>query len=104
MVRADYCGDGTSYTQNGTPIDLYDGLILQVDTEPGWLVDAEWGTAGARCVKLIRWGQLRSLVFLEPREPQDVRQCLELLPTGTLLIDKHDPSWQGGVLAPMGGL
>src|SRR5262249_8280834 len=49
MVRADYCGDGSTYTVNGTPIDIYDGLGIQLDTA-AWQVDAEWQPTGARCV------------------------------------------------------
>lgn len=48
-VRADYCGDGTSHTRDGTLIDIYDGLSVQVDTE-SWDFEAEWTTDGARCV------------------------------------------------------
>ncbi|HEU4408415.1 MAG TPA: ADYC domain-containing protein [Polyangiaceae bacterium] len=28
MLRADDCGDGTSYTVNGTTINLYDGVVI----------------------------------------------------------------------------
>jgi hypothetical protein len=48
MVRADYCGDGTTYTTNGTPINLYDHLGIQADTE-SWPVDGEWSPDGAVC-------------------------------------------------------
>ena len=49
LVRADYCGDGTSYTQNGNRINLYDPLGIQQDTED-WAFEAEWDTGGARCI------------------------------------------------------
>lgn len=49
LLRADYCGDGTSYTVDDTLIDLYDGLGIQKDTE-GWSFEAEWDGAGGRCV------------------------------------------------------
>jgi hypothetical protein len=49
MLRADYCGNGVSFTVDGTPINVYDGLGIQVDTE-SWPVDAEWTPAGARCM------------------------------------------------------
>lgn len=48
LVRADYCGDGVSYTKTGNRIDLYDDLGLQQDTE-AWVFEAEWDTQGARC-------------------------------------------------------
>ncbi|MCE9669017.1 hypothetical protein LY474_14485 [Myxococcus stipitatus] len=48
MVRADFCGDGTSYTQDGNWVNLYDASGVQQDTEL-WSVEAEWDTEGARC-------------------------------------------------------
>lgn len=53
LLRADYCGDGTSFTENGRLINLYDGLGVQVDTE-SWLFEAEWTTEGARCISVTR--------------------------------------------------
>lgn len=55
MVRADYCGDGTAYTVNGTPIDFYDYLRIQVDDAPlDWMIDAEWTPDGASCIANVR--------------------------------------------------
>ncbi len=53
MLRADYCGDGKSWTSNGTPINVYDDLGIQAD-EATWAVDAEWTGAGAVCTNHIR--------------------------------------------------
>jgi len=53
MLRADYCGDGTSWTTDGTPINLYDDLDIQTDAA-SWLVDAEWDADGALCTNNIR--------------------------------------------------
>ncbi|MBL8973113.1 MAG: hypothetical protein JNK56_21185, partial [Myxococcales bacterium] len=54
MVRADYCGDGTPHTVNGTLIDVYDRLSPGIQNEssagnPVWGVEAEWGPDGAVC-------------------------------------------------------
>jgi hypothetical protein len=49
-LRADYCGDGTPHTVNGTTVNLYDNVGVQADTE-SWNVEAEWTPAGARFVK-----------------------------------------------------
>lgn len=49
MARADYCGDGTPMTIDGTPIDVYDTLDIQVQ-ETKWPVEAEWGPDGATCI------------------------------------------------------
>jgi len=50
MIRADYCGDGTSHTLNGTMINLYDKLDRLTDTEH-WTVEAKWTPAGASCFR-----------------------------------------------------
>jgi hypothetical protein len=49
MIRADYCGDGRSWTIDGTYINLYDNLGIQLDTE-SWAMEAEWDIEGARCL------------------------------------------------------
>ena len=56
MVRADYCGDGISHTEDGTLIDAYDALGIMTD-ETGVTMDfeAEWGADGANCIKHTRW-------------------------------------------------
>jgi hypothetical protein len=55
MLRADYCGDGTPHTVNGTLINLYDDDGIQADAE-SWPVDAEWGPDGALCINHNRGG------------------------------------------------
>jgi hypothetical protein len=49
MMRADYCGDGTPHTVDGTPINVYDAFRIRVDSE-SWLFEAEWDEDGARCM------------------------------------------------------
>ncbi len=51
--RADYCGDGTSYTVDGTLIDVYDAYGYRT-SQPGWPFEAEWTTSGARCAARLR--------------------------------------------------
>lgn len=53
MLRADYCGDGTSYTENGVLVALYDGLGIRVDSED-WDIEAEWDEDGAICMNQDR--------------------------------------------------
>lgn len=52
-VRADYCGDGTSYTVDGTEIDIYDGYGYRLPVA-SWPFEAEWSTQGARCAARTR--------------------------------------------------
>ncbi|WAS92092.1 ADYC domain-containing protein [Nannocystis punicea] len=55
MVRADYCGNNVPHTENGTPIDVSDGLspaILEPETD--WAIEAKWGPQGAVCLNQPR--------------------------------------------------
>jgi hypothetical protein len=56
-LRADYCGDGTSFTEDGALLNLYDGISIRTDSED-WTVEAEWDDAGARCVNQARFAAL----------------------------------------------
>ncbi len=58
LLRADYCGDGTPTTRDGTPVDLWDGFGIQSDDQPAWAFEAEWSPAGAVCVDQTRWATL----------------------------------------------
>ena len=49
MTRADYCGDGNSNTIDGSWINLYDNLGIQVDTDT-WEFEAQWSANGATCL------------------------------------------------------
>lgn len=48
MVRADYCGTGTSYTKTGNRINFYDTLGIQQDAAD-WVFEATWDVNGAQC-------------------------------------------------------
>jgi hypothetical protein len=55
LLRADYCGDGTATTRDGTRVDLWDDFGIQDDQEPTWSLEAEWTPQGAACVDETRW-------------------------------------------------
>jgi hypothetical protein len=73
MVRADYCGDGTPHTRNGTPINLWDALGVQpreVTSQP-WRLDAEWSSGGALCIEHLRWDDNgATTAYINSRCPQ----------------------------------
>jgi hypothetical protein len=55
MVRADYCGDGTTHTSNGTAIDVIDNVGLQSrDPAQDWFPEAQWSPTGAVCMSNYR--------------------------------------------------
>lgn len=52
MVRADYCGDGSSWTRDGTLINFYDRLNVQTpDHSDSLQFEAAWTPNGAVCVQ-----------------------------------------------------
>ncbi len=53
MMRADYCGDGTSYTVDGTDVNLYDEYEVRQDSL-AWNIEGEWGADGAVCLTATR--------------------------------------------------
>lgn len=58
MLRADYCGDGTTHTVNGTTINLWDNLDIQTSDTAlpvTWTDEAEWSPKGALCIQQVRW-------------------------------------------------
>lgn len=51
MVRADYCGDGKSWTENGTGIDVYDDVAIQFPEKKNPMpFEAGWSPDGAVCI------------------------------------------------------
>ena len=82
MLRADYCGDGVSHTVNGTPINLYDNVGVQADTE-SWPVDAEWSPDGALCVNHTR-GTAQASCYTEKYS-----DGCGTFDNGALLIDEY---------------
>jgi hypothetical protein len=72
VARADYCGNGTSHTRDGTAINVWDNLgspgpIQQHGGLPlvppvGMLFEAGWNTGGAVCLSHARWLQDGDLI------------------------------------------
>lgn len=56
-VRADFCGDGTSYTIEGTPLQVSDVYDIRHFSKEEKATEALWGPAGAECIKVPRRGQ-----------------------------------------------
>jgi hypothetical protein len=60
LVRADYCGDGRSWTQDGTPINVYDDVGIEApDTSRPWRHEGNWGPDGASCLSATRVPEAR---------------------------------------------
>jgi hypothetical protein len=93
MLRADYCGDGKSWTVNGTPINLYDSLGVQTDTQP-WTVEAEWNASGARYVSLLTDKRYRLAGWAIPPcfllKLSPLTGLTSNFSSGTLLMDEYN--------------
>jgi hypothetical protein len=85
LLRGDYCGDGTPYTTDGSWVNVYDALGVQVDTED-WVFEAEWDASGARCFSKAN----RSKSNLPCYNARLKTECgsLARFTTGTLLMDE----------------
>jgi hypothetical protein len=69
MIRADYCGDGTTHTRDGTRIDVYDRLGIQQRNEiPGMSFEAAWGMDGAQSIHHTRYPE--DLAYVQRVCPQ----------------------------------
>lgn len=68
LVAADYCGDGTPHTREGTRVDIWDRLGIQKrESEPGQVFEAAWAPRGAVYLNKPRYGEtLESLVAACP--------------------------------------
>lgn len=69
-VRADFCGDGTSYTIVGTPLQVHDVVHVNDFVDPSLPTEAMWGPEGAQCLLSPRLGQDPSTILCGPTQKQ----------------------------------
>lgn len=76
VVRANYDGKGEAHTKNGTEIDLWDDVGIQVPANmKGFVFEAGWGPKGAVCVAHTRWPDLLTLEALHKASPDLAGEC-----------------------------
>lgn len=68
LLRADFCGDGNSYTQKGVLINYYDALGIRYDAD-NWRFEAEWTAEGAKCIKRPRLNDVTPSCMSERQSP-----------------------------------
>lgn len=95
LARADYCGDGTTHTHDGTLINVWDnlpapgpiqahgGLSTLIPTVAGMVFEAGWNTQGNVCLSHTRWLTIGWL--LAGVCPDHVLECNN--PLGVLGLD-----------------
>lgn len=86
-LRADYCGDGVSHTEDGMVINFYDAMNVRVDAV-GWPVEAEWDTGGARCAVAERLDAATPWCMQSLYDPSCGQW--DAFGSGTLLITEYD--------------
>lgn len=55
MVRADYCGDGTSWTTAGTSVQVHDAWGINTFAQASQANEAVWTATGLACLSQPRW-------------------------------------------------
>jgi hypothetical protein len=70
MVRADYCGDGSTHTRDGMQIYVYDRLGVLRDIAPSAPFEAGWSPDGAVCVTRTRVPDVLDIADLRSLCPQ----------------------------------
>jgi hypothetical protein len=90
MMRADYCGDGRSYTRPGIRIDMWDSAGIQA-AQADMPFEAAWGPNGAVCLTKVRVPALSSLADVLAACPR-----LASLPSST--CDSRSPRPGNGAL------
>lgn len=91
LARADYCGDGRSWTMDGTTIDVYDGIGVQSPVhDPELSFEAAWDEHGAVCVNAARYE------IVDADGEVVVPECFAGLPQCTSLVEA---ARLGGVIA-----
>lgn len=88
-IRADYCGDGTSWTVDGTMIDVYDGYGFRT-ASPGWPFEAEWNANGAVCAAKERAPSLGTSPCWAKLQSSGCGQSSHFR-SGTLLMTQESP-------------
>jgi hypothetical protein len=93
-VRADYCGDGTPYTVDGTLVNLFDASGIQTD-DADWTPEAAWGPDGALCVSKKAetrfWQVLHTKPTCYPHALKRKKSCGTEFSEGAAIITELEP-------------
>ncbi len=85
-VRADFCGDGTPYTVDGTTINLYDIAGIETD-EAAWPLEARWTGQGAACIGAPAQTRFIQVAGRTPTCIASLRPCNAVAPLGLITTE-----------------
>jgi hypothetical protein len=77
MMRADYCGDGRSYTRPGVKVDMWDRAGVQAP-QTSLSFEAAWGSDGAVCMRRTRVAGIATTAEIAnacPRLADHIEDC-----------------------------
>lgn len=100
LLRGDYCGTGSAWTANGTLLNLYDNVGVQLDTQ-AWTPEAEWTPAGARCVNSNNNARYELVLSKDPKcvKRIETTTCGTTFANGAVLIDELSPDANAAITA-----
>ena len=89
LLRGDYCGTGTANTVDGTLLNLYDNVGVQLDTQ-AWKPEAEWTPTGARCLNSNNALRYEWILTKDPKciKRAETATCGTTFANGAVLIDE----------------
>jgi hypothetical protein len=95
LLRGDFCGTGQAYTVDGTTLNLYDNVGVQLDTQ-AWSPEAEWTPSGARCVNSQNNARFSLAVSKDPKCVKSIETatCGTTFANGAVLIDELPQAFQ----------
>ena len=85
-MRADFCGDGTPYTVDGTTINLYDIAGIETD-EAAWPLEARWTGQGAACIGAPAQTRFIQVAGRTPTCIASLRPCNAVAPLGLITTE-----------------
>jgi len=93
VLRADYCGDGNSWTIDGTPINIYDSRGIQADGA-NWPIEAEWQPGGANCMSPTNYERWQNVSPTAPscfaaKKNATCGLAIDFTTTSTLIMDEY---------------
>jgi hypothetical protein len=93
-LRADYCGDGTPYTVDGTLVNIFDDAGVQTD-DAAWTPEAEWTPDGATCVSKKEATRFYQVAHVQPwcypDALEDMQSCGTGFANGATIITELAP-------------